>query len=56
MEVAVKIVSLGGFSSKDLDNLKREIKIHQKLKFPHIVRIFESVWRDDHVYIFMELV
>lgn len=56
MEVAVKVISLQDLSRKQIQQLKIEISINKNLNHPNIVRIYEVVWTESKVYIFMELI
>lgn len=53
--MAVKIVNIDNLSKKQIEHLKREISIQKNLNHENIVRIYEVVWTESKVYIFMEL-
>jgi serine/threonine protein kinase len=44
--VAVKVLSLAGMTTHDLENVQREQDIHRELRSPYITRYIGSYWSE----------
>jgi len=54
--LACKVVSRDKLKDRDtLESFEQELRIHQSLKHPNIVNIFDVVYLEDHIMIIMEL-
>lgn len=51
---ALKIINMDRLSRADCENLKLEIKLHQHMNHPHIIKYYDSMQIDQIVYILLE--
>ncbi|KAM7538600.1 hypothetical protein Aperf_G00000059330 [Anoplocephala perfoliata] len=55
-EVAVKVIDKGKLNHASLNKLFREVNVMKQLNHPNIVKLYEVIESDRHVYLVMEFV
>jgi len=53
-DIAVKVLDIRHFSSKDLQSLKNEIEVMKLLTSPNVVRLLDCINNAKETYLFME--